>query len=165
MAGFVKPLFAFLLWKWHTCRVLREGAENPDCCSVSLLSCSVPNSVFLAEFILIQLHGASHVLKNLSSSVWCKLDPKTWRTKSCAFTALFPGPFHALCPCSLTWSKTFWGSASLFCRLPALLRKGRALQAEHLAHSFQGYLCSADSKQEIKTLHDDDTLSATDGSH
>jgi len=49
--------------------------------------------------------------------------------------------------------------------LPALLSKERASQAEYLAHSFQGYLCSADSKQEIKMVRDDDTLLTTDGGH
>lgn len=43
--------------------------------------------------------------------------------------------------------------------------EGSMSQAERLARSFQGYLCRADSRQEIKMLHDDDPLSTPDGGH
>lgn len=47
-AGFVKPLFAFLLWKWHICRAWRERCEPVLLLwlpFVALQACSVPNSV------------------------------------------------------------------------------------------------------------------------
>lgn len=51
--------------------------------------------------------------------------------------------------------------------LPALLRKEPAWRAERGARSFQGYLCGADSRQEIKMCSDDDDdpLSTVDGGH
>lgn len=57
----MQPLFAFQLWKWHGCRVLQEGAQNPECCSASpslsrepVQILSFGFSLCLAEF---QLHN------------------------------------------------------------------------------------------------------------
>lgn len=60
-------------------------------------------------------------------------------------------------PCPLSLLRSLLGFSPAVLQVASPSWEGRASQAEHLAHSFQGYLCSADSKQEIKMLRDDDT--------